>query len=91
MECRQIQWKLCNEFNKIGNTIYLIKQDSDEVYTFTNSAVEIIDILSFLEQCTIEELILELAKYYELKELEKEEVVSFLKELEKENIIEILF
>lgn len=71
MECRQIQWKTHNEFNRVGNIIYLIKHDSDEVYTFTDSAVEIIDILSIFEQCTIEELMRELSKCYELKELEK--------------------
>ena len=89
MKCRKMQWKPHNEFNKVGDTLYLIKKNCDEVYTFTDSAIEIIETLSALKQCTIEELIIELVKLYELKEEDKGEIISFLKELEKENIIEI--
>ncbi len=90
MKHKQILWRSNNEFSQVGNMIYLLKENYDEVYMFEDIAVDIINIISRLKECSLEDLIKELNKNYELEETSKEEISLFLKDLKEEKIIETL-
>lgn len=90
MKHKQIIWRSNNEFSQVGNMIYLLKENYDEVYMFEDIAVDIINIISRLKECSLEDLIKELNKNYELEETSKEEISLFLKDLKEEKIIETL-
>ncbi len=90
MKHKQILWRSNNEFSQVGNMIYLLKENYDEVYMFEDIAVDIINIISRLKECSLEDLTKELNKNYELEETSKEEISLFLKDLKEEKIIETL-
>ena len=40
MKHKQILWRSNNEFSQVGNMIYLLKENYDEVYMFEDIAVD---------------------------------------------------